>query len=279
MIGYCPDDVRACDLGVSQISDIPVRDNDTGVDFVNAKCARCNNVTNGRLWPFEVRGPNGDVPGVEKNSLLNVTSLLEINATAEYGCSLAVSKIPSVYHPCNRAVNATCDVTCHNNDVIDLCRSYGIEPVMDANSVLYRNKHCAFCSSHTDVSLYLQCRIPFPPYFVVTLEYPWHYDVALAYDASQHDGLALRCDDGFVYVDGDVGCQEISCPGGFVYRRTCFQFKWHTTTGYDNNTTALTSPADDSTRAMASSGVHRVSEINLLTVLLATACTCTNKLF
>ena len=269
MIGYCPDDVTACDLGVSL--DIPVRDNDTGIDFVNAKCARCNNVTNGRLWPFEVNGPNCDIPGVEKNSLLNVTSLSDINATAEYGCSLGVSKIPSVYHPCNRAVNATCDVTCQNNDVIDQCRSYGIEPVIDANSVLYRNKHCAFCSSHTDVSLHLQCRVLLSQ-IDGSWMYPWHYDVALAYDASQPDGLALHCPEGLVYIDADMGCQELACPNGLEYQGRCLQSEWYTTAGYDDATTAMTSAADDSTRAMASSGVQTISQSSLLTVFLAAAC-------
>ena len=259
MIGHCPDDVTACNMGVS--FDIPVRDNDTGIDFVNAKCARCNNVTNGQLWPFEVKGPNCDIPGVEKNSLLNVTSLSDINATAEYGCSLGVSKIPSVYHPCNRAVNATCDVTCHNNDVIDQCRSYGIEPVMDANSVLYRNKHCAFCSSHTDVSLNLQCRVLLSQ-IDGSWMYLWHYDVALVYDASQPDGLALRCDDGFVYIDGDVGCEaKLSCPDGFIaLSGECEQMDGSTswaTTDDDNGTnhapqTVTSFAADGDTGATAS---------------------------
>ena len=260
-VGYCPDDVTACDLGVSQIADIPVRDNDTGVDFVNAKCARCNNVTNGQLWPFELSGAGCDIPEVQKNSDLEVTSLYEIIIAAAVGCELHVSSLPSAYHLCERVVDASCDVTCRNSDAVNRCYLHGVEPVIDRNSVPYRNRYCAFCSSDTDVSWSLQCRNPRPA-FLIHGELPWHYDVALVYDASQPDGLALRCDDGFVYIDGDVGCEaKLSCPDGFIaLSGECEQMDGSTswaTTDDDNGTnhapqTVTSFAADGDTGATAS---------------------------
>ena len=93
-------------------------------------------------------------------------------------------------------------------------------------------------------------------------EFPWHYDVALVYDASQPDGLALRCDDGFVYIDGDVGCEaKLSCPDGFIaLSGECEQMDGSTswaTTDDDNGTnhapqTVTSFAADGDTGATAS---------------------------
>ena len=54
-ISSCPWDPSACIKNHSNAFDlIPVFDLDTGIDYVNARCAQCNDVTNGVLWDFEV---------------------------------------------------------------------------------------------------------------------------------------------------------------------------------------------------------------------------------
>ena len=152
VIAFCPSDLSACEPPPSyferMINDVPVLDLDTGIDYVNAKCAKCNNVTNGQYWeatvicedyPSKINIPKEPMTPDSVQTLLNVTNgqcWLELDISQYRPQEMQERKHVPILHFCSQG--------CMNERFVNACLNGPPEHVTLIGTA-YHNPYCALC--------------------------------------------------------------------------------------------------------------------------------------
>ena len=87
----CKVDTRACLTDENDFTtQIPVYDIGTGIDYINAKCAKCNGVKNAKIWQVTVECLDNYFENLTENSLSFEEIQAGLNAGAPYACKLNI---------------------------------------------------------------------------------------------------------------------------------------------------------------------------------------------
>ena len=154
VVAFCPSDPAACKPPpINQdmtIDAVPVLDLDTGIDYVNAKCAKCNNVINGQYWdvivvcddyPSSLNIPKQPMTPDSVQALLDVT-------IGKCWLKVRISQYRPQETPERRYVDGTilhyCTLRCTNERIINACLNGPPAHVKLGDDVFY-NPYCALC--------------------------------------------------------------------------------------------------------------------------------------
>ena len=156
---------------------VPVTDTDSGVTYINYKCAQCNGVRNVTPWsPIVSRVPRfQEDDSFKRKSIIDTKEKLIhfLNSTCETNYFIP-ENVTIRENPKCREFIEKCPPTCKNAQLVDLCeKSYTVNYVnspkhefktisyrlKDHGEPVYRNIYCALCSGESVASM--QCEEPF----------------------------------------------------------------------------------------------------------------------
>ena len=212
---------------------IPVLDLDTGIFYINFKCAICNGAQ--RLQATEIH-LNYRIP--ENNKIKKINQSDETKAPRAFSTADEVVEAMEI-HPyisysfpgaparlCLSDVVDQCDETCDNRDLIDLCRtggqSYTLDPFQGDH---YHNIYCALCNFISVEQLqYSESAPPRSALEVadlVTASLSFHFDLQ-ELESPSVDPVSLHCKSDRIALPDGVVCGERICPKGYtLHLDTC----------------------------------------------------------
>ena len=211
---------------------VPVRDLDTGVFYINLNCAICNGAQ--RIQAMEVHlnyhfGMN--VLVIHRYGETNTTATPAFSTADEVLEAMATTPIVAYSFPgtparqCQQALVGDCSETCANIDLIDLCRTGGQSYTsMYPGSQIYRNLYCALCNFNQIDQL--QCSAYFMP-VVSGSEHLSTFSLSFLFDLQELESpsvnsISLHCSTDELDLPDGIVCGATVCPRGYtLYKDTC----------------------------------------------------------
>ena len=211
---------------------IPVLDLDTGIFYINLKCAICNGAQ--RLQAVEIH-LNYCIPNkyfdVDDFNLKNETTAPPAFSTSDEVVETMATRpdISYSFHAapargCTQDVVDQCDETCDNRDLIDLCRNGGQSYTVDLFQFQqYRNIYCALCNFRSVEPLRCSDYLPrdTPTGNIATFSLSFHFDLH-ELESLSVDPVSLHCESDQIELPDGVVCGATVCPRGYtLHGDTC----------------------------------------------------------
>ena len=140
---------------------VPVVDRATGVHYINAKCAACNNAVDPAPWPLNVVCLNETVADQVRGGQ-GVETEEHLHKLTRQGCYLMydIRSLPTL-RKCVKHIISTCSPNCQDQELVRQCQSeyqsVRFSRREDGRSVLYKNVYCGLCQGKPIESI--QCRM------------------------------------------------------------------------------------------------------------------------
>ena len=200
---------------------IPVTDTETGVNYVNYECAKCNNVLRVTPWIPQMVCDSETVSYLQKGnitidteeklrmylSLCQINYMIPQNVKARSFC---------------RSFDRKCSPTCTHIDLVNLCEnSYTVNYVKTEGSKIYANVYCAHCAEETVAPLkcaFSPGKFPIlPPIFPKPQPKPEarQFSLSLLFDFNPSEGVTVgrkACPAGQKWIAASQGCRQETCP-------------------------------------------------------------------
>ena len=225
LITSCPANKDVNCTRNSSFDRIPVTDEETGVHFVNGKCAACNGVRRGKMWDAkiychndenstltrDISSGNGTLKTVSRESLLN---LLE-----QSRCELVVNfHSKSELRKC-KDYTATCR-DCQNQELVHACEKgftqivYFESPNNLFSKKNFKNIYCAICNMPGVV---FSCGYKGNNILYARIYSEFSLDLLFDFNPVKESAVSLRqdpddCLPGTEWLGVEIGCRAIECP-------------------------------------------------------------------
>ena len=225
----CPANRHACNTTDSPFDEIPVTDEETGVHFVNGKCAACNGVSKGKVWESTVYCASDENSTMTANvstgngteTTLSRETLLDLVYRGR--CSLKVDFPFRIELRTCQDYTARCR-DCQNPELVHACEQGFTQIVHFRFWEDFKNIYCAMCNVPGDGV--------FCGHGVFVHVGSGHYDkysLALLFDFNpvKQSAVSLRqdpvdCNIGSEWLGVEIGCRTIECaPDYELAENTC----------------------------------------------------------
>ena len=231
-IAFCHMDRLACtySLSMENLAILhyggPVQDTTTGLNYINAACALCNNVTENTIRPHPVTFSctgfplihDGDEVPVEETTLDAETVLQTVNQN-EFCAFVFDSDIKDILRPCI-ASQTTCDNSCATHGVSSCSDSkMNLVASIENRWVAYKNIYCALCNGIQSNSIICyQGSGASDGTESIGIE---AFSLALMFDIStsgaQLSSLSVQCVMPNQWLEYGLRCSDFICPTGYFH--------------------------------------------------------------
>ena len=215
----------------------PATDLSTNITYKNLFCAICHGISNVSMWSLELKGSNE----AENMTRMNITEVMK-----EFEVVSFVEPITSIAHKCfSNDVIRTCPsyelsgfpTYDHYSSVVHECSRY--QQVVEADSVLYRNKDCALCNGKLKAKVYLteDCLREMMNPFNISTNVTGPLEI-FTISVTFIELVIVLCSEEQVFDEEAMSCRDIFLEGVDILDSSSgdqIEFVNDTLTGLDNN--------------------------------------------